>query len=155
MRLNFIGASTYKVLLSNESSIMSLTRRHNAYNSFISWTYAICSFPFCFKEWIRSETIAPIFIETGYIWNQLPSLRKGGSFKHRSDPTGQARKASRFAENTIVNNNTIARSLVDELTTRLMYLEEIGALVAAAHIDTAIDILRRDFDLPRDGSRTD
>jgi hypothetical protein len=54
-----------------------------------------------------------------------------------------------------VNNRTIAQTIVSELTARLLDLEALGSLVAAAHLDAAIDALCRDFDLHRENSTTD
>jgi hypothetical protein len=58
-------------------------------------------------------------------------------------------------ENTWVNTDGIAKSLVTELQARLVEIESIGALVAAAHLDAAIDALCREFGVQRDASDTD
>lgn len=58
-------------------------------------------------------------------------------------------------ENTWVNTDGIAKSLVNELQARLAEIESIGALVAAAHLEAAIDALCREFGIERDASNTD
>jgi hypothetical protein len=58
-------------------------------------------------------------------------------------------------ENTCVNTDGIAKSLVTDLQARLLEIESIGALVAAAHLDAAIEALCRAFDVPREASNTD
>lgn len=49
----------------------------------------------------------------------------------------------------------IANSLIDELEERLTNLETLGALLAAAHLDAAIDALCREFDVARNFSDPD
>lgn len=49
----------------------------------------------------------------------------------------------------------IAKSLVDELEAKLSSLEALGALVAAAHLDAAIDAFCRDLDVTREPSDPD
>lgn len=58
-------------------------------------------------------------------------------------------------ETTWVDKIAIANSLVDELEDRLASLETLGALLAAAHLDAAIDALCREFDVVRDFSEPD
>lgn len=58
-------------------------------------------------------------------------------------------------ENAWVNKDAIAKSLAADLETRLGQLEEIGAMVAAAHLETAIEALCREFGIPREASDTD
>ncbi|MEE4450010.1 hypothetical protein [Novosphingobium resinovorum] len=54
-----------------------------------------------------------------------------------------------------MNKDAIAKSLVADLESRLGEIEAIGALVAAAHLETAIEALCREFDIPRKASNTD
>ncbi|MFT4054446.1 MAG: hypothetical protein QM681_08055 [Novosphingobium sp.] len=54
-----------------------------------------------------------------------------------------------------MNKDAIAKSLAADLETRLGQLEEIGAMVAAAHLETAIEALCREFGIPRKASDTD
>ncbi|WP_238539123.1 hypothetical protein [Novosphingobium sp. AP12] len=54
-----------------------------------------------------------------------------------------------------MNTDGIAKSLVTELQARLVEMETIGALVAAAHLEAAIEALCREFGVPRDASNTD
>lgn len=58
-------------------------------------------------------------------------------------------------EKTWVNTDGIAKSLVTELQARLTEIESIGALVAAAHLEAAIEALCREFGVPRNASNTD
>lgn len=58
-------------------------------------------------------------------------------------------------ENTRVNKDVTARSLVAELEARLLDMETLGALVATAHLEAAIEALCRQFDLQREASDTD
>ncbi|AXB76773.1 hypothetical protein TQ38_009990 [Novosphingobium sp. P6W] len=58
-------------------------------------------------------------------------------------------------ENTWVNKDETAKSLLAELEARLVDMEALGALVAAAHLETAIVSLCREFNLPREASNTD
>ena len=55
-------------------------------------------------------------------------------------------------ETSWVDKIAIVNSLVDELEDRLASLETLGALLAAAHLDAAIDALCREFDVTRDFS---
>jgi hypothetical protein len=55
----------------------------------------------------------------------------------------------------VVNKVAIAKSLVDELETKLPHLEAIDALIAAAHVDAAINALCKEFDITRDVSDPD
>ncbi|EIZ80145.1 hypothetical protein WSK_1178 [Novosphingobium sp. Rr 2-17] len=54
-----------------------------------------------------------------------------------------------------MQNVTIAKSLVLKLDALIIPAEEIGALVAVAHLDAAIQALCREFDLRREGSESD
>jgi hypothetical protein len=54
-----------------------------------------------------------------------------------------------------VNKDAIAKSLAADLETRLDQLEEIGAMIAAAHLQAAIESLCREFGIPRKASDTD
>jgi hypothetical protein len=54
-----------------------------------------------------------------------------------------------------VDKIAIAKSLAKDLEGRLRTMEEIGALVSAAHLDAAIDSLCRTFDIPRTISDTE
>ncbi|WP_170065822.1 hypothetical protein [Novosphingobium guangzhouense] len=54
-----------------------------------------------------------------------------------------------------MNKDAIAKSLAADLEARLGQLEAIGALLAAAHLDAAIDALCREFGIPRNASDTD
>lgn len=58
-------------------------------------------------------------------------------------------------ENAWVNKDAIAKSLAADLEMHLGQLEEIGAMVAAAHLEAAIESLRREFGIPRKASDTD
>lgn len=54
-----------------------------------------------------------------------------------------------------VNTDGMAQSLVTELQKRLLEIEAMGALVAAAHLDAAIEALCREFDVHREASNSD
>lgn len=54
-----------------------------------------------------------------------------------------------------VGNASLANSLVDELEDKLSSLDTLGALIAAAHLDAAIDALCRELDVTRDSSDPD
>ncbi|WP_236710633.1 hypothetical protein [Novosphingobium barchaimii] len=54
-----------------------------------------------------------------------------------------------------MNKDENAKSLLAELEARLIDMESLGALVAAAHLDSAIVSLCREFNLPRKASDTD
>lgn len=54
-----------------------------------------------------------------------------------------------------MNKDAIARSLVAELSALLDEIEVIDALFAAAHVEAAIDALRRQFALANEASNTD
>ncbi|GAB7555716.1 hypothetical protein QUC32_16700 [Novosphingobium resinovorum] len=54
-----------------------------------------------------------------------------------------------------MNKDAIAKSLAADLETRLDQLEEIGAMIAAAHLQAAIESLCREFGIPRKASDTD
>ncbi|WP_404480982.1 hypothetical protein [Novosphingobium sp. BL-52-GroH] len=54
-----------------------------------------------------------------------------------------------------MNKDVTARSLVAELEARLLDMETLGALVATAHLEAAIEALCRQFDLQREASDTD
>jgi hypothetical protein len=58
-------------------------------------------------------------------------------------------------ENTWVNKDGTAKSLVAELEARLADVESLGALIAAAHLEAAIEALCRELGLPREASDTD
>lgn len=58
-------------------------------------------------------------------------------------------------ESTWVDKIAIANSLVGDLEDRLSSLEDLGALIAAAHLDAAIDALCREFDVARNQSDPD
>lgn len=58
-------------------------------------------------------------------------------------------------ENAWVNKDAIAKSLAADLEKRLDQLEEIGAMIAAAHLQAAIESLCREFGIPRKASDTD
>ncbi|MYL96738.1 hypothetical protein GR702_02985 [Novosphingobium sp. FGD1] len=58
-------------------------------------------------------------------------------------------------ENTWVNTNQVAQDIASDLQVRIADLEKIGALIAAAHVQAAIDALRQQFDLPCEASETD
>ena len=58
-------------------------------------------------------------------------------------------------ENAWVNNEAIATTLAADLEARLPDLEALGALVAAAHLQAAIDSLRREFPSPPEASVSD
>lgn len=49
----------------------------------------------------------------------------------------------------------IAQSLASDLEARLEDLERLGALVAAAHLESAIEALCREFNLSRNVSAPD
>ncbi|SFG06118.1 hypothetical protein SAMN05518801_106205 [Novosphingobium sp. CF614] len=49
----------------------------------------------------------------------------------------------------------IAESLVVELEAELAKLEQLGALIAAAHLDAAINALCREFNIERNRSEPD
>ena len=49
-----------------------------------------------------------------------------------------------------VDKITVANSLIDELEAKLSSIDSLGALIAAAHLDAAIDALCREFDVVRD-----
>lgn len=48
-----------------------------------------------------------------------------------------------------------ARQLVDGLSKALAEMESIGSLIAAAHVDAAIEALAKDFNIERNLSGTD
>jgi hypothetical protein len=54
-----------------------------------------------------------------------------------------------------VNRKEEARQLAGELGARLGELESLGALVAAAHLDVAIDALCKEFNVERNTSTPD
>lgn len=54
-----------------------------------------------------------------------------------------------------MDNAAIANSLVGELEQKLSSVESLGALIAAAHLDAAIDALCREFDVTRELSDPD
>jgi hypothetical protein len=54
-----------------------------------------------------------------------------------------------------VDKVSVANSLIDELEDKLSSVETLGALIAAAHLDAAIDALCREFDVERDLSEPD
>lgn len=58
-------------------------------------------------------------------------------------------------ENTHVSKEGIAQSLASDLEARLEDLERLGALVAAAHLESAIEALYREFGLTRKVSEPD
>ena len=54
-----------------------------------------------------------------------------------------------------MKHDETAQSLVANLEARLLDIESLGALVAAAHLEAAIDALCREFDLTRKASDLD
>ncbi len=54
-----------------------------------------------------------------------------------------------------VNEKERARQLVDGLSRALVEMESLGSLVAAAHLDAAIETLVKEFNIERNLSRTD
>lgn len=72
--------------------------------------------------------------------NSAP-YRRGSQTQVRGKPNSGA-KHSRLPENRTVNRETNMIQLICELGSKLEELEEIGALVAAAHLQAAIDSLR-------------
>lgn len=54
-----------------------------------------------------------------------------------------------------MNKNAIAEAVLTELQVCMAKLDELGAFLAAAHLDTAIDALCRQFALARKTSDTD
>ncbi|WP_236554710.1 hypothetical protein [Novosphingobium sp. 9U] len=48
-----------------------------------------------------------------------------------------------------------AKNLADDLAACLVALDELGANIAAAHLDAALNALRRQFNLPEEISTTD
>lgn len=63
--------------------------------------------------------------------------------------------AIRLLENAWVDKYAIANSLVTNLEAHLSEMENIGALVAAAHLAAAVEALRREFRIPDKASVTD
>ncbi|WP_232492256.1 hypothetical protein [Novosphingobium kaempferiae] len=61
----------------------------------------------------------------------------------------------RLLENAWVDKYTIAKSLITDLEAHLSKMEEIGALVAAAHLAAAVEALKREFGFPSKASDTD
>lgn len=78
-----------------------------------------------------------------------------GRSKSALDNRALAREIPYLSEKSSVQNVTIAKSLVHELDALIVSAEAIGALVAVAHLDAAIQALCREFDLRREGSKSD
>lgn len=57
-----------------------------------------------------------------------------------------------WAEVIELSKEERAKQLVQELSRRLVDLEKLGALFAAAHLETAIDTLCKEFNIERDTS---
>ncbi|MGF7152811.1 hypothetical protein [Novosphingobium gossypii] len=54
-----------------------------------------------------------------------------------------------------MNKDAIANSLIAKLSAHLDEIEVIDAMVAAAHVEAAIDALRRQFAIANEVSNTD
>lgn len=54
-----------------------------------------------------------------------------------------------------MNTNQVAQEIASNLQVLIADLERMGALIAAAHVQAAIDALRQQFDLPYEASETD
>lgn len=54
-----------------------------------------------------------------------------------------------------MNKDETAKSLAAELEARLIDMERLGALIAAAHLEASIESLCREFGLQREASVTD
>ena len=54
-----------------------------------------------------------------------------------------------------MNTDGMAQALVRDLQARLLEMEAIGALIAAAHVEAAIEALCREFGVRRETSNTD
>ena len=84
------------------------------------------------------------------------AIRNGGVANQGSGVPGPGMGISPYPlENTWVNKDENAKSLLADLEARLIDMESLGALVAAAHLDAAIVSVCREFNLPRKASDTD
>ncbi len=86
----------------------------------------------------------------------INAIHNGGVANQGSGGSGPRYRGIPYPlENTWVNKDEIAKSLLAELEARLVDMEALGALVSAAHLEAAIESLCREFDLPREASNTD
>lgn len=84
------------------------------------------------------------------------AIQNGGVANQGSGVPGPGMGVSPYPlENTWVNKDETAKSLLAELEARLVDLDALGALVVAAHLETAIISLCREFNLLREASNTD
>jgi hypothetical protein len=60
-----------------------------------------------------------------------------------------------LTETIAVNTKERARQVLDQLSAKLAELETLGALIAAAQLEAAIDSLAKEFNLERSQSEVD